>query len=52
MSTLVRFQVVSYCHAMCNIGWSIEVIAKRLGYTVEAVNLILESSPVGASPHG
>jgi hypothetical protein len=52
MSTLLRFQVVSYCHAMRNHGWAVEVIARRLGYTVEAVNLMLESSPVGASIHG
>jgi hypothetical protein len=52
MSKLVHFHDVSYCHAMRNNGWSVEVIAKNLGYTVEVVNLILESSPVGASPHG
>ena len=52
MSKLVSFQVVQYCHAMRNHGWSVEVIAKRLGCEVETVKLALESSPVGASIHG
>jgi hypothetical protein len=52
MSKLIKFQTVSYCHAMRNHGWSVEVIASRLECPVEDVNLMLESSPVGASVHG
>jgi len=52
MSKLITFQMVDYCHAMRNHGWSVEVIASRLECSVEAVNLMLESSPVGSSIHG
>lgn len=52
MSKLVHFQCVDYCHAMHNHGWSVEVIASRLEWPVEAVKLALESSPIGSSPHG
>lgn len=52
MSKLVHFQCVDYCHAMRNHGWSVEVIASRLEWSVEAVKLALESSPIGSSPHG
>jgi hypothetical protein len=52
MSKLIKFQTVSYCHAMRKQGWSVEVIASRLECPVEDVNLMLESSPVGASVHG
>jgi hypothetical protein len=47
-----KFQMVNYCHAMRNHGWSVEVIASRIGCSVEDVNLMLESSPVGSSIHG
>jgi len=52
MSELIKFQMVDYCHAMRNHGWSAEVIASRLGCSVEDVKLMLESSPVGSSIHG
>ena len=52
MSKLIKFQTVSYCHAMRKQGWSVEVIAFRLECPVEEVSLMLESSPVGASVHG
>lgn len=52
MSKLVHFQCVDYCHAMRNHGWSVEVIASRLEWSVEAVQLALESSPIGSSSHG
>jgi hypothetical protein len=52
MSKLITFRMVDYCHAMRNHGWSVEVIASRLECSVEDVNLMLESSPVGVSIHG
>lgn len=52
MSKLFEIQCVNYCHAMRNRGWSVEIIAARLEWPVEAVKLALESSPIGSSPHG
>ena len=52
MSKLITFQMVDYCHAMCNHGWGVEVIASRLECSIEDVKLMLESSPVGSSIHG
>jgi hypothetical protein len=52
MSKLVEIQCVDYCHAMRNHGWSVEVIAARLEWSIQDVKLALESSPIGASIHG
>ena len=52
MTKLEKFQCVNYCHAMRNHGWSVEVIATRLEWSVEDVKLALESSPIGSSIHG
>ena len=49
---LYKFKCVAYCHAMRNHGWSVEVIAARLEWSVEDVMLALESSPIGFSIHG
>ena len=49
---LYKFKCVAYCHAMRNHGWSVEVIAARLEWSVEDVMLALESSPIGSSIHG
>ena len=52
MNKQEKFHFVQYCHAMRNLGWSVEVIADRLEWSVEEVNLALESSPIGSSIHG
>jgi len=52
MDLLSYFQFVQDCHTMRSMGYEVKAIVIRLASTVEAVQLALESSPVGSSPHG
>ena len=52
MATLEHFRLVDECHRLKSKGYSVEVIALWLDISEDAVRLIIESSPVGYSPHG
>ena len=52
MYKLAYFQFVQDCHTMRRMGYPVKAIAVRLASPVDEVELALESSPVGASPHG
>jgi hypothetical protein len=52
MDKLSYFQFVQDCHLLRSMGYHVGGIALRLGASRDAVRLALESSPVGASPHG
>jgi len=52
MNKLAYFRFVEFCHTMRNQGYSVEKTASRLSASPDDVRLALESSPVGASPHG